>query len=167
MVSMSSVFYSNFKIHFSPECNVDEFFSFISDRMFSMALAKNYPTPLLFVCLFFPCSLSALSEFNISTNDLVEIPSTIGLLRNLRTMYADENYLEVIPPEVWKDFLNLNFLYLCWWKLLWSHSSRVLKRFFKSKFYLSILMKITLVIPPEVWKDFLKLDFIYAHENQL
>ena len=39
-------------------------------------------------------------ELNISANDLEEIPPSIGLLRHLRTLYADENFIIEIPPEV-------------------------------------------------------------------
>lgn len=44
--------------------------------------------------------LSSLSELNISMNDLEELPASIGLLRNLRTFYADENLLTFVPAEV-------------------------------------------------------------------
>ena len=36
---------------------------------------------------------------NIAANDLEELPPSVGLLRHLRTLYADENFLEEIPPE--------------------------------------------------------------------
>ena len=49
-------------------------------------------------CVF--CRLVSLSELNISTNELEELPPSMGLLRHLRTMYADENYLVDVPPEV-------------------------------------------------------------------
>ena len=58
---------------------------------------------LRFVCHCFisDCSrLVSLSELNISTNDIEELPPSLGLLRHLRTIYADENLLEEIPPEV-------------------------------------------------------------------
>ncbi len=41
-----------------------------------------------------------MSELNVSANDLEELPSSIGLLRHVRTLYADENFLLDIPPEV-------------------------------------------------------------------
>ena len=41
-----------------------------------------------------------MSELNISANDLQALPASIGLLRNLRTFYADENLLEFLPAEV-------------------------------------------------------------------
>ena len=44
--------------------------------------------------------LVSLSEMNISANDLEELPPSIGFLRHLRTLYADENFLYEIPPEV-------------------------------------------------------------------
>lgn len=46
------------------------------------------------------CSLQSLSELNVSCNNLEDLPVTLGLLRNLRTFYADENYLLFIPSEV-------------------------------------------------------------------
>lgn len=46
------------------------------------------------------CSLQSLSELNVSCNNLEDLPVTLGLLRNLRTFYADENYLLFIPAEV-------------------------------------------------------------------
>ena len=42
----------------------------------------------------------SLSELNVGANDLEEIPPSIGLLRHLRTVYADENFIVEIPPEV-------------------------------------------------------------------
>jgi Leucine-rich repeat (LRR) protein len=42
----------------------------------------------------------SLSELNVSGNDLELLPPSIGLLRHLRTFYADENVLSEIPPEV-------------------------------------------------------------------
>ena len=50
------------------------------------------------VCLC--CRLVSLSELNCGANDLEELPPSIGLLRHLRTLYADENFLLDIPPEV-------------------------------------------------------------------
>ena len=50
-------------------------------------------------CLFF-YSLVSLSEINISANDIEHLPPSIGLLRHLRTLYLDENFLMGIPPEV-------------------------------------------------------------------
>ena len=41
-----------------------------------------------------------MSELNVSANDLEDFPPSIGFLRQLRTLYADENYLAEIPPEV-------------------------------------------------------------------
>ena len=44
--------------------------------------------------------LVSMSEMNISANDLEELPPSIGFLRHLRTLYADENFLYEIPAEV-------------------------------------------------------------------
>ena len=51
-------------------------------------------------CLLIFFRLLSLSELNISANDLEDIPASLGLLRNIRTLYADENYLSFIPSEV-------------------------------------------------------------------
>lgn len=44
--------------------------------------------------------LVSLSELDVSANDLEEVPPTIGLLRHLRTLIADENFLSDIPCEL-------------------------------------------------------------------
>ena len=46
-------------------------------------------------------SLVSLSELNITANDLEYLPPSIGFLRHLRTLYADENFIYEIPPEVY------------------------------------------------------------------
>ena len=45
-------------------------------------------------------SMVSLSELNISANDLERLPPSIGLLRHLRTLYADENFIVELPSEV-------------------------------------------------------------------
>lgn len=45
-------------------------------------------------------SLVSLTECDVSANDLEELPPTIGLLRHLRTLIADENFLSDIPCEL-------------------------------------------------------------------
>ena len=42
----------------------------------------------------------SLSELDLSANDLEELPPTLGLLRHLRTLIADENFLADIPAEL-------------------------------------------------------------------
>ena len=42
----------------------------------------------------------SLTECDVSANDLGELPPTIGLLRHLRTLIADENFLSDIPCEL-------------------------------------------------------------------
>ena len=42
----------------------------------------------------------SLSELNVGTNDLEEIPPSIGLLQHLRMVYADENFIAETPPKV-------------------------------------------------------------------
>jgi len=37
---------------------------------------------------------------------LESLPSSIGYLRKLRILYADENFLEAIPLEVFLSFLE-------------------------------------------------------------
>lgn len=44
--------------------------------------------------------MSSLSELVLSHNCIKELPNTIGLLRNLRTFYIDENELNFIPSDV-------------------------------------------------------------------
>ena len=39
-------------------------------------------------------------------NLLQSLPSSIGYLRKLRILYADENFLEAIPLEVFLSFLE-------------------------------------------------------------
>ena len=47
---------------------------------------------------------------NISANDLEELPPSIGFLRHLRTLYADENFLYEIPAEVCKFYRVLKII---------------------------------------------------------
>jgi len=42
----------------------------------------------------------SLTELDISSNSLEELPIGVGLLRHLRTLYADDNFLTSLPPEV-------------------------------------------------------------------
>jgi Leucine-rich repeat (LRR) protein len=44
--------------------------------------------------------MSSLFELVLSYNFIMEIPNTIGLLRNLRILYLDENELTTLPPDV-------------------------------------------------------------------
>ena len=53
-----------------------------------------------FLSLLLIYRLVSLSELDVSANDLEEIPPTIGLLRHLRTLIADENFLSDIPCEL-------------------------------------------------------------------
>ena len=57
------------------------------------------------------CRLVSLSEMNIAANDLEELPPSVGLLRHLRTLYADENFLEEIPPEA--RTCSFTFVWFC------------------------------------------------------
>lgn len=52
--------------------------------------------------------MASLVELNVSANNLEDLPIGIGLLRRLRTFFADDNFLSNIPIEV----CNLNFHYL-------------------------------------------------------
>ena len=42
----------------------------------------------------------SLTELDVSSNSLQELPIGVGLLRHLRTLYADDNYLSYLPAEV-------------------------------------------------------------------
>jgi len=42
----------------------------------------------------------SLTELDVSSNSLEELPIGIGLLRHLRTLYADDNFLTYLPAEV-------------------------------------------------------------------
>lgn len=42
----------------------------------------------------------SLTELDVSSNSLEELPIGIGLLRHLRTLYADDNFLAYLPAEV-------------------------------------------------------------------
>jgi len=42
----------------------------------------------------------SLTELDVSSNSLEELPIGIGLLRHLRTLYADDNFLTCLPAEV-------------------------------------------------------------------
>ena len=44
--------------------------------------------------------LSKLSELILSKNKIEELPTNIGLLRNLRTLNLDENNLKSLPSDV-------------------------------------------------------------------
>jgi len=44
--------------------------------------------------------LVSLTELDISSNSLEELPIGVGLLRHLRTLYADDNFLTYLPAEV-------------------------------------------------------------------
>ena len=46
----------------------------------------------------------SLAELNVSANELEELPPSVGLLRHLRTLYADENFIIEVPPEVGASF---------------------------------------------------------------
>ena len=47
--------------------------------------------------------MSSLYELVLNHNHIIELPNTIGLLRNLRIFYIDENDLTDLPPDVtWK-----------------------------------------------------------------
>jgi len=42
----------------------------------------------------------SLTELDVSSNSLEELPIGIGLLRHMRTLYADDNFLSYLPAEV-------------------------------------------------------------------
>lgn len=63
---------------------------------FALYLDKKIRTLETTLC----CSLHSLSELNVSANALTELPSSLGLLRYLRTLYADDNELTFLPAEV-------------------------------------------------------------------
>jgi len=42
----------------------------------------------------------SLTELDVSSNSLEELPIGVGLLRHLRTLYADDNFLSFLPAEV-------------------------------------------------------------------
>jgi Leucine-rich repeat (LRR) protein len=44
--------------------------------------------------------MSSLFELVLNHNHIIELPNTIGLLRNLRTFYIDENDLSDLPVDV-------------------------------------------------------------------
>lgn len=44
--------------------------------------------------------MNSLFELVLSHNFIMELPHSIGLLRNLRTLYLDENELTSLPPDV-------------------------------------------------------------------
>jgi len=46
------------------------------------------------------CRMVSLTELDVSSNSLQELPIGVGLLRHLRTLYADDNYLSYLPAEV-------------------------------------------------------------------
>ncbi len=51
--------------------------------------------------------LVSLTELVLSRNQITEIPSTIGLMKNLRAFNLDENEVTCLPPDVSK--LKKNF----------------------------------------------------------
>ena len=51
--------------------------------------------------------MSALSELILSKNNIEELPTNIGLLRNLRTLNLDENKLKSLPSDVFILFRNI------------------------------------------------------------
>lgn len=55
-----------------------------------------------FILNCFPLRLTSLSELILNNNKLTELPTSIGLLRNLRTLNLDENQLIDLPPDVSK-----------------------------------------------------------------
>ena len=71
------------------------------------------------------CRLVSLSEMNIAANDLEELPPSVGLLRHLRTLYADENFLEEIPPEA--RTCSFTFVWFCF-RMRVSRAARQLRR---------------------------------------
>ena len=44
--------------------------------------------------------LVSLTELDVSGNNLEQLPIGVGLLRHLRTLYADDNFLATVPSEV-------------------------------------------------------------------
>ena len=54
------------------------------------------------------CRMVSLTELDVSSNSLEELPIGIGLLRHLRTLYADDNFLSYLPAEV-TAFLKIHF----------------------------------------------------------
>ena len=46
------------------------------------------------------CRMVSLTELDVSSNSLEELPIGVGLLRHLRTLYADDNFLSHLPAEV-------------------------------------------------------------------
>lgn len=55
--------------------------------------------------------MSSLFELVLSHNFIMEIPHSIGLLRNLRTLYLDENELSDLPADV--KFPIIENLFCC------------------------------------------------------
>ena len=52
----------------------------------------------------------SLTELDVSSNSLEELPIGVGLLRHLRTLYADDNFLTYLPAEVTVIALVVHFL---------------------------------------------------------
>jgi len=53
--------------------------------------------------------LVSLIELDVSSNSLEELPIGVGLLRHLRTLYADDNFLTYLPAEVTLLIIVVNF----------------------------------------------------------
>lgn len=55
--------------------------------------------------------MSSLSELVLNHNHIIELPNTIGLLRNLRTFYICENDMTYLPADVNKIVFILNIYF--------------------------------------------------------
>lgn len=62
--------------------------------------------------LFIFYSLCNLEELVLSSNNLKNLPPSLGLLRNLRTLIADDNLLEDLPCEVMESSVSILKVYL-------------------------------------------------------
>jgi len=49
--------------------------------------------------------MASLTELDVSINSLEQLPIGIGLLRHLRTLYADDNFLSHLPAEVTVEYV--------------------------------------------------------------
>jgi Leucine-rich repeat (LRR) protein len=65
-----------------------------------------------------------LFELVLSYNFITEIPNTIGLLRNMRIFYADENDITHLPPDVSFYQIEPGFLFDCKLKYLFEIMTR-------------------------------------------
>ncbi|KAL3252398.1 hypothetical protein MRX96_017711 [Rhipicephalus microplus] len=54
----------------------------------------------IYSCFIIPLGCPKLEELIINSNEIDSLPSTIGLLRNLTILMADDNLLEDLPPEI-------------------------------------------------------------------